>query len=117
MLTQHREGKFPPKYENEKMASFGKARDELVKAYDEGTIEDNDFVLLWEQNISKNSCFPYDDYETFSLETIDPVKRRAECSFFKGKWGGFSSAAVIKGVTQRSSPQKAALLKPHFFPL
>lgn len=46
MLTQHREGKFPPKYENEKMASFAKARDELVEAYDERTIEDNDFVLL-----------------------------------------------------------------------
>ena len=28
------------------MASFAKARDELVEAYDERTIEDNDFVLL-----------------------------------------------------------------------
>lgn len=53
MLTQHREGKFPPKYENEKMASFAKARDELVEAYDERTIEDNDFVLVGAEHLKE----------------------------------------------------------------
>ena len=53
MLTQHREGKFPPKYENEKMASFAKARDELVEAYDERTIEDNNFVLVGAEHLKE----------------------------------------------------------------
>ena len=60
------------------MASFSKARDELLIAYDEGTIDDDEFVLLWEQNISKNPCFPYQDYENFDIETIDPVECKAE---------------------------------------
>ena len=41
------------------MASFAKARDELLVAYDEGTINDEEFALLWEQNVSKNPSFPY----------------------------------------------------------
>ena len=108
MLTQHREGKFPPKYENEKMASFAKASDELVEAYDERTIEDNDFVLLWEQNISKNSCFPYDDYETFNLETIDPVKRRAECLFLREGGVGLVQQPLLRA--SRNAPPHTRLL-------
>ena len=60
------------------MASFSKARDELLIAYDEGTIDDDEFVYLWEQNISKNPCFPYKDYENFDNETKDPVECKAE---------------------------------------
>jgi hypothetical protein len=60
-VKQHCDGNFPPvlkritlrKY-SENMASFAKARDELLVAYDEGTIDDEEFVLLWEQNVSKN---------------------------------------------------------------
>lgn len=60
------------------MASFAKARDELLVAYDEGTIDDEEFALLWEQNISKNHSFPYKDYEEFDLETMDPIECKAE---------------------------------------
>ena len=59
---------------SENMASFAKARDELLVAYDEGTIDDEDFALLWEQNVSKNPSFPDKDYEELDLETIDPVE-------------------------------------------
>ena len=45
------------------MASFAKAKDELLVAYDEGTIDDEEFALLWEQNVSKNPSFPYKDYK------------------------------------------------------
>jgi len=33
------------------MASFAKARDGLLVVYDEETIDDEEFVLLWEQNV------------------------------------------------------------------
>jgi len=44
------------------MALFAKARDKLLVAYDEGTIDDEEFALLWEQNVSKNPSFPHKDY-------------------------------------------------------
>ena len=40
------------------MASFTKARDELLIAYDEGTIDDEEFVLLLKKNIPRNQSFP-----------------------------------------------------------
>lgn len=40
----------PRKY-NENMATFAKARDKLLVAYNEGTIDDEEFILLWEQNV------------------------------------------------------------------
>ena len=53
------------------MASLAKAKDELLVAYDEGTIDDEEFALLWEQNVLKNPSFSYKDYEEFNLETMD----------------------------------------------
>ena len=60
------------------MASFAKAKDELLIAYDEGKIDDEKFVLLWQQNVSKNPSFPFNDYEEFDLETMNPVECKAE---------------------------------------
>ena len=66
------------------MASFAKASgDELLVAYDEGTIEDEEFALSWEQNVAKNPSSPYKDYEEFNLETTDPVQCKAEFQFEK----------------------------------
>ena len=65
------------------MASFAKARDELLVAHDEGTTDDEEFALLWEQNVSKNPSFPYKDYEEFHLKTLDPVECKAEFRFEK----------------------------------
>ena len=60
------------------MASFAKGRDELLVAHGEGTIDDEEFALLWEQNVSKNPSFPYKDYEEFHLESMDPIEYKAE---------------------------------------
>ena len=63
------------------MASFAKARDELLVAHGEGTIDDEEFALLWEQNVSKNPSFPYKDYEEFHLESMDPIEYKAQFRF------------------------------------
>ena len=62
-VKQHYDGNFLPVFKkvstSRNMASFAKARDELLVAYDEGSIDDEEFVLLWEeQNVSKNPSFP-----------------------------------------------------------
>ena len=46
------------------MASFAKARDELLVAYDEGTIDDEEFALLWEQNVSNKNPFRCFSFKT-----------------------------------------------------
>jgi len=45
------------------MASFAKARGQLLVVYDKGTKDDEKFVILWEQNVSKNPSFPYKDFK------------------------------------------------------
>ena len=77
------------------MASFAKARDELLVAYDEGTIDDEEFVLLWEQNVSKNPSFPFKDYEKFDLESMDPVECKAEFRFEKNDLPSLAEALQI----------------------
>ena len=64
---------------SENMASFAKARDELLVAYDEGTIDDEEFALLWEQNVSKNPSFPY----------IGKIKILFVASVLKPIFGGY----------------------------
>ena len=64
--------------QNKNMVSFAKARDELLVAYDDGTVDDEEFALLWEQNVSENPSFPYVDYKEFDLETMNPVECKAE---------------------------------------
>ena len=46
------------------MASFAKARDQLLVAYDEGTIADEEFALLWEQNVSNKNPFRCFSFKT-----------------------------------------------------
>ena len=77
------------------MASFAKARDELLVAYDEGTIDAEEFVLSWEQNDSKNPSFPYKDYEKFDLAGMDPVECNAEFRFEKNDFPSLAEALQI----------------------
>ena len=49
---------------SENMASFAKARDQLLVAYDEGTIDDEEFALLWEQNVSNKNPFRCFSFKT-----------------------------------------------------
>ena len=49
---------------SENMASFAKARDQLLVAYDEGTIDDEEFALLLEQNVSNKNPFRCFSFKT-----------------------------------------------------
>ena len=60
------------------MASFSETRDTLLLSYDDGAIDDEEFLLLYEQHLSKNPIFPYKDYARFDLDTMDPAECKAE---------------------------------------
>ena len=66
-VKQHCDGNFPPVFKkdnSENLASFAKARDELLVAYDEGTIDDEEFALLWKQNVSNKNHFRCFSFKT-----------------------------------------------------
>ena len=77
------------------MASFAKAGDERLVAYYEGTMDYEEFALLWEQNVSKNPSFPCKDYEKFDLETMNPVECKAEFRFEKNDLPSLAEALQI----------------------
>ena len=60
------------------MASFEAVRNELLLAYDEEVIDDEEFVLLWDCNKSKNPNFSYEDYANFNLDCIAEAESKAE---------------------------------------
>ena len=64
----------------ENKSSFAIARGEPLVAYDEETVDYEEFVLLLKKNISGNPSFPYKHYEEFDFETTDPVQCKAEFS-------------------------------------
>ena len=42
-----------------------------VESYDDGIIDDDEFVLLFDTNTSKRLEFTYSDYDSFSLDDMD----------------------------------------------
>ena len=56
------------------MASLKRARNELFLAYDDGTIDDEEFCLLYDINQSNNLIFVHADYEKFDLDNKDDVE-------------------------------------------
>ena len=60
------------------MASFEAVRNELLLAYDEEVIDDEEFVLLWDCNKSKNPNFSYEDYVNFDLDCIAEAECKAK---------------------------------------
>ena len=57
------------------MSSFLAIRDAVLFSHDNGFIDDEEFILLYEECTSTNLQFPYDDYPRFDLESKDA----AEC--------------------------------------
>ena len=57
------------------MGSFKDNREALVLAFDNNFIAEDEFVLLYQANISKNLIFPHHKYGRFNLENLD----EAEC--------------------------------------
>ena len=42
-----------------------------VEGYDDGIIDDDEFVSLFDTNTSKRLEFPYSEYDSFSLDEMD----------------------------------------------
>ena len=53
------------------MATFRKVRELLLTSFDDGDISEDEFLLLYDVNRSKNPDFPYQNYEHFDLERLD----------------------------------------------
>ena len=61
------------------MASFQRnMRDLLAVACFEDIIDEDEFILLYDLNSSKNVDFPYDDYGRFDFEEMDDLECLAE---------------------------------------
>ena len=49
------------------MASFKETRNLVLESYVDGTIDEDDFMLLYDINQSKNPEFPHENYELFKV--------------------------------------------------
>ena len=85
--------KIPLRKYLENKLSFAIARDELLVAYDEETIGNEEFVLLLKKNVSRNLSFPYKHYEEFDFKTMDPVQCKAEFRVEKNALRSVTSVA------------------------
>ena len=53
------------------MALFKDARNLLLKSYNDGIIDDDEFISSYEGNFLKNPEFPYEYNERFGLDAMD----------------------------------------------
>ena len=65
------------------MASFRETREALLLAYDEDLINDEEFVLLYNLNTSKNFDHLYWNYNRFDLDDWSDEERRSDLTFYK----------------------------------
>ena len=65
------------------MPNFRENRMALLHAYDDEVINDEEFVLLYDVNTSKNLDLPYGDYENFDLDNLSNDECKAEFCFLK----------------------------------
>ena len=65
------------------MVTFREAREALLFAYQDGSIDDTEFALLYDLNSSENLEFPYWKYGHFDLDAMTDDECKAEFRFFK----------------------------------
>ena len=65
------------------MASFRKTRDELLVSFCEEIINEDEFLLLYDVNKSKNPEYPYWNYERFTLQDKSEAECKTDFSFEK----------------------------------
>ena len=65
------------------MASFRAAREILLESFDDGEISEDEFLVLYDVNTSKNPDFPYKCYGKFDLDEMDESECMAEFRFLK----------------------------------
>ena len=65
------------------MASFREANETLLLAYDEDLINDEEFVLLYNLNTSKNFDYSYWNYNRFNLDDWSDEECRSDLRFYE----------------------------------
>ncbi|CAB3990059.1 Hypothetical predicted protein [Paramuricea clavata] len=65
------------------MCSFRKTRDLLAVAVDDGYVNEEEFLLQWDVNTSKNLDFPVHTYSKFVLDEKNASEVKAEFRFEK----------------------------------
>ncbi|CAH3183760.1 unnamed protein product [Porites lobata] len=65
------------------MTTFRNARDLLLLTFCEGSITEDEFLLLYDLNTSKNPEYPYWDYKKFCLQDKDEAECKTEFRFQK----------------------------------
>ena len=68
------------------MATFREAREALLFAYQDGSIDDTEFDLLYDLNSSENLEFPYWKYGRFDLDSMTDDECKAEFRFFQERY-------------------------------
>ena len=65
------------------MATFREAREALLFAYQDGSIDDTEFALLYDLNSFENLEFPFWKYGRFDLDSMTNDGCKTELRFFK----------------------------------
>ena len=62
------------------MSSFKAMRELTLLCYSENLLSDDEFLVPWEDNQSKNQHFPWDRYSLFDLQNMDEAECKVESS-------------------------------------
>ena len=65
------------------MASFRDILNLIIESFDDDNISQDEFILVYDANTSKNPDFPYDCYGSFNLKEMDDYECLAEFRFHK----------------------------------
>ena len=68
---------------NSKMPNLRNVRECLLFGFEENLLNDEEFILLYDMNISKNPDFPYWQYDPFDLDDLCDDECKAEFPFLK----------------------------------
>ena len=78
--------------------SFKDLREALFLSYEENTISDEEFLLLYDEYSSKNPEFKYSDYERFDLDKLGDTECKANFRVEKRDLPALAQALQIPGV-------------------
>ena len=65
------------------MSSFHEVQDQFLLSYEDGILDEYEFLLLHEQFMPKNPNFSYEEYDRFSLDEMNDAECLAEFRFRK----------------------------------
>ena len=64
-------------------SSFHEVQDQLLLSYEDGILDEDEFLLLHKQFMPKNPNFSYEEYDRFSLDEMNGAKCLGEFRFRK----------------------------------